>query len=324
MLSEPPGPRLADGSLPLYRTLSLGDVRLHIIEAGTQLQDGGAIFGIVPRPRWSALYRPDALNRITLALRCLLVETPDELVLIDTGIGSKRDRRFREANGVANEPKAGYAGRDRLEAAVHHLGFGLSDVTTVINTHLHFDHAGGNTVETADGIEPTFPEARYIVQKGEWNSAGVANERTAGAYRPKDFRVLAEMARVRFVDGRATPVPGISTLPTPGHTPYHQSVLIETGDGTVCFAGDILPTSAHLPVAWSMAFDVEPFRTMESKRELVRRAAAEEWIVLTPHDPEHPAGRIALDGSRAVYRPLEASFHEERRSLSDGSAADRG
>lgn len=268
------------------------------------MQDGGAIFGIVPRPRWSALHPPDPANRISLALRCLLIEAPSELVLVDTGIGSKPDPKFRGAHAVANSAEAGSSGRDRLESAIHSLGFTLSDVTIVINTHLHFDHAGGNTVEIEGEVGPAFPAARYVVQRGEWEDAHLRNERSAGAYRPKDFRVLGERRRLTLVDGRFEPLPGLSVFPTPGHTPHHQSLLITGSSGSVCFTGDLLPTISHLPPAWTMAFDVEPLRTMETKRDLLRRAADEEWIVITPHDPRHSAGWMVRDGGRVVHQPI--------------------
>ncbi len=181
------------------------------------------MFGVVPKPLWERRIPADERNRIPLALRCLLVEHDDGLVLIDTGIGNKEDAKFRDIYGVRNEGKDG---RTLLEDTLAQLGVGPEDVRWVINTHLHFDHAGGNTYrDPAGAIAPTFPRATYVVQKGELEFARHTNERTAASYLPHNF----EPVPFQTIEGETEVLPGLRCLPTPGHVPYHQSVLVGAG-----------------------------------------------------------------------------------------------
>jgi glyoxylase-like metal-dependent hydrolase (beta-lactamase superfamily II) len=291
----------------LIRSRSLGAFRIHTLEAGLQRLDGGAMFGVVPKVLWERRIPADARNRIPLALRCLLVETTDELVLIDNGIGNKEGDRFREIYGVENEPVDATAGHaTRLEDALAAAGFDASDVGLVIDTHLHFDHAGGNTFVDADGVvRLTFPNARYIVQRGEWEWAHRQNERISASYLPHNMDPVAEAGRFDFVDGDTEVVPGITLMRTPGHTPHHQSVVIRSGDETACFLADVLPTSAHLPLPWIMGYDVEPLVTLESKRALLPRAREEQWLLVFEHDPVVAWGRLAGDLHRPALTDTE-------------------
>ncbi|HEX6068339.1 MAG TPA: MBL fold metallo-hydrolase, partial [Longimicrobiaceae bacterium] len=169
--------RAAD--LPLVRTRALGDLRIHAIDGGLQWLDGGAMFGVVPKPLWERRIPADERNRIPLAARSLLVETPEALVLIETGLGNKSDEKAIEIYGIDSLPDDPAAGADRLQAGIRQAGFALDDVEVVVNTHLHFDHAGGNTFHDAEGrLEISFPRARYVVQRKEWEYAHHTNERT--------------------------------------------------------------------------------------------------------------------------------------------------
>ncbi|HET7200800.1 MAG TPA: MBL fold metallo-hydrolase, partial [Burkholderiales bacterium] len=259
--------------------------------------------GVVPKPLWQRRIAPDERNRIPLALRCLLVEHDDGLVLVDTGIGNKEDAKFRDIYAVENE---GAGGRTRLEDALAELGHAPADVRWVINTHLHFDHAGGNTYREigADaGVRVAFPRATYVVQKGELEFARHTNERTAASYLPPNF----EPVSFTLVSGDAEPLPGIRCLPTPGHVPFHQSVLVESGGERVCFLADLVPTSAHLPLPWIMGYDLEPLVTLESRRRLYARAEAEGWLLCFEHDPAVVAGRLGREGkSFGLVEPLGA------------------
>jgi len=286
-----------------HTTFQVGRLRCHALEAGRQTLDGGAMFGVVPKPLWERRISADARNRIPLALRCLLVEHPDGLVLIDTGLGNKEDAKFRDIYGVQNEGKGG---RTLLEDALAELRYGPDEIRWVINTHLHFDHAGGNTyrepVERApDGptVRPSdrptlvsFPRATYVVQQGELEFARHTNERTAASYLPHNFEPVA----FRTIDGAAELLPGVRCLPTPGHVPFHQSVLVESAGEHVCFLADLVPTSAHLPLPWIMGYDLQPLVTLESKRQLYRRAEAEGWLLFFEHDPVVVAGRLGREG----------------------------
>ncbi|HZD03650.1 MAG TPA: MBL fold metallo-hydrolase, partial [Longimicrobiales bacterium] len=244
---------VAGSELPLVRSTTVGSIRIHALEAGLQRLDGGAMFGVVPRPLWEKRIPPDERNRIPLALRCLLVEAPEALVLVDTGIGNKESGKFRDIYGIDNE---GQTGPTRLEDAIRAAGFHPADVDVVLSTHLHFDHAGGNTMVTDDGaVVPAFPGARHVVQKGEFDFAHRDNERIRASYILRNVDPVAEAGLWDFVAGEAVVTPGVRVLPTPGHTPHHQSVLVESGGETACFLADVCPTVAHVPLPWIMGYD---------------------------------------------------------------------
>jgi glyoxylase-like metal-dependent hydrolase (beta-lactamase superfamily II) len=283
---------------PLVLPLTVGSLKVHAIQAGGQKLDGGAMFGVVPKPLWEKRIPADDRNRIQLGMRCLLIEHAIGPILVDTGAGSKENDKFRDIYGIEN---AGEQGRTWLEDGLHQLGVGTGDVALVINTHLHFDHAGGNTFRDSAGkVRPTFARARYVVQSGEYRYATVTNERTAASYFGDNFIPLAEEGRWDFVDGERQVAEGIRVVPSPGHTPHHQSVMIESDGERAMFLGDLVPTSAHLPLPWIMGYDVEPLVTLESKRTLLGRAAAEDWLLLFEHDATVPCGRIEHDGK--AYR----------------------
>lgn len=298
-----PDGTLHASDLPLVRTRTLGGFRIHALEAGLQRLDGGAMFGVVPKPLWERRIPADARNRIPLGLRCLLVETNDELVLIETGLGNKQAEKFLDIYGVENAASPGSGLPDRLHEAVRRAGFTADDVTRVVNTHLHFDHAGGNTYHDPGGqVQLSFPRARYHVQRGEWEYAHETNERTQASYLPENFDPVEEAGRWDWLEGEADVVDGISVFRTPGHCPWHQSVLIRSKGETGCFLGDVAPTMAHLPLPWIMGYDVEPLRTLESKRALLRRAVDERWLLVSTHDPFTPWGYVSeRDGRVALH-----------------------
>ncbi len=270
-------------------TRQLGRFRLHALSAGGQRLDGGAMFGVVPKPLWQKKMPADERNRVPLALRPLLVQTDDELVLIDTGAGNKEDAKFRDMYGLENDgdPTA-------LEDAIRDAGFQPSDVTVVINTHLHFDHAGGDTLRLPDGnVVPAFAGVRHVVQQGEWEFAHLQNERLRASYLLHNLDPLQAAGLLELVDGPAEIVPGIQVLPTPGHTPHHQSVLIHSDDEVALYLGDLVPTTAHLPLPWIMGYDVAPLVTLETKRTVLDWVKKERTLLLFEHDPEIPWGYLA-------------------------------
>jgi glyoxylase-like metal-dependent hydrolase (beta-lactamase superfamily II) len=297
--------------MSLAHTFTVGGLRCHTLEGGSQRLDGGAMFGVVPRPLWQTRTAPDERHRIPLAMRCLLVEHPDGLVLIDTALGNKEDRKFLEIYGVEN---AGLEGATQLEDALAAAGFLPADVRWVINTHLHFDHAGGNTTLDPDlendprrHVRPAFPNATYVVQRDELEFARHTNERTRASYLPHNFEPIASAGRWRLLEGDGEVLPGISVRLTPGHVPFHQSVLVRDRRDTAAFLADLIPTTAHLPLPWIMGYDLEPLRTLESKRALLRDAVAGGWTLVFEHDPAVAMGRVEADGKGVrLVAPVEA------------------
>ena len=279
---------------PLVQSRTIGKWPVHAIQAGGQKLDGGAMFGVVPKTLWERRLPPDERNRIQLGMRCLLIEHESGLVLIDTGAGNKENAKFHEIYGVEN---AAADGATQLEEGLRQLGIDRDAVSVVINTHLHFDHAGGNTRRDATGAAiPTFPKARYVVQQGEYEFATHTNERTAASYFPHNFAPVHERGQFDFVAGEVEIVAGIVVVPTPGHVPYHQGIRLES-EGTVAFyVGDLVPTTSHLPLPWIMGYDVEPLVTLETKRRILTRAAEEGWELMFEHDATTPWSRILHDG----------------------------
>jgi glyoxylase-like metal-dependent hydrolase (beta-lactamase superfamily II) len=287
-------------ALPITRKRAHGAFTLHVLEAGGQRLDGGAMFGVVPKPLWEKRIPADERNRIPLALRCLLVETSDALVLIDNGSGNKESDKFNDIYGIENAGSP-----TRLETALKAAGFQPGDVDIVIDTHLHFDHAGGNTFRAEDGeIGLSFPRARYVVQQGEWEYAHWKNERIQASYLPHNFDPVEQAGRFDFVTGDVEIVPGVRVMRTPGHTPHHQSVLIESENQIACFLADVMPTSAHVPAPWIMGYDVEPLVTFESKKRLLARARDEKWLLVFEHDPLVPWGYLT-DEEKPRLSPVE-------------------
>jgi glyoxylase-like metal-dependent hydrolase (beta-lactamase superfamily II) len=279
---------------PLVQTRKIGTLTVHAIQAGGQRLDGGAMFGVVPKPLWEKRIPADDRNRIQLGMRCLLLEHPSGPILIDTGAGNKENAKFKDIYGLENE---GANGATMLEDGLAELGFSPADITLVINTHLHFDHAGGNTRTELDGsLAIAFPNAHYIVKRGEYDYAMHANERTAASYFERNFVPIEAAGLIEFVSREKEIVKGVRVIPTPGHTPFHQSVLIESAGERAFYLGDLVPTHAHLPLPWIMGYDVEPLVTLETKRRILKQALDEKWLLIFEHDATVPWGRVQHDG----------------------------
>jgi glyoxylase-like metal-dependent hydrolase (beta-lactamase superfamily II) len=285
-------------SPPILRR-PLGRFELVSLLDGWFRLDGGAMFGIVPKTLWERRIPADDRNRIRLALRPLLVRTPEGSVLIETGIGSAFSPKEQEI--YAPERPQGLAGS--LAAA----GIDPGEVKAVVNTHLHFDHAGGNTVRDADGSwRPAFPRAAYFVQEREWIAARAPGTRSRGSYRAENFLPLEDAGAVERLDGEAKIVPGVRAVPTPGHTAGHQSVRVESGGETAFFFGDLVPTAAHLDPAWVMSYDLFPQESADRKREVLETCADGRWLGVFPHDPGAPWGRVRREGRGFGLEPEPA------------------
>ena len=269
--------------------MRLGDFEIDIVSDGTFALDGGSLFSVVPRVVWERYFEPDEQNRIRIGLNALLVRTGRENVLVDTGIGYKWDARSLDRYSIRHETN--------VIAELGRLGLEPEDIDIVINTHLHFDHAGGD--KTKEGL--AFPRAQYVVQKGELNFAQHTNERTAGSYLAHNFADVP----FRLIEGETEILPGIRGVPTPGHVPYHQSILIRSGGETACFVADLVPTAAHLPLPWIMGYDLEPLVTLDTRKRIYQRAEAEGWLMVFEHDPGIIAGRLGRDGKGvALVEPM--------------------
>ena len=278
---------------PLVEKLRIGDLTAFAIQAGGQRLDGGAMFGVVPKPLWEKRIPADDRNRIQLGMRCLLIPHPEALVLIDTGAGNKESEKFTDIYGIENE---GSGDRTALEDGITAAGYSPEQVDLVINTHLHFDHAGGNTWSSNGEVLPSFPNAEYAVQRREHEYSSNTNERTAASYFARNWEAVERSGRLRLLAGEEELVEGIRVVPTPGHTPGHQSVLITSGASRAFYPADLIPTAAHLPLPWIMGYDVEPLVTLETKRRILARAVQEQWLLIFEHDAEHATGRAVHDG----------------------------
>jgi glyoxylase-like metal-dependent hydrolase (beta-lactamase superfamily II) len=269
-------------------SIRLGDFRLDVVSDGTFRLDGGAMFGVVPRVLWERVFPPDEKNRIRLGLNCLLVRTGEETVLVDTGIGEKWSDREREMYGVAHETT--------VPSELERLGLTVDDVDVVVCTHLHFDHAGGNTRRDASGaVVATFPRARYVVQAGELATARDPHERERASYMPENWEPLVASGQLETVDGEAEIVPGVRVFPVRGHNDWTQLVEVESeGERAVYFA-DIVPTTRHLKPAWVMGYDLYPVELLERKKALLGRAVDEAWLCVFEHDHETPVARLVRE-----------------------------
>jgi glyoxylase-like metal-dependent hydrolase (beta-lactamase superfamily II) len=270
--------------------MRVGDLQVTALDGGSFRLDGGAMHGVVPKTLWSKLVSCDERNRVSYSTRCLLVEGRGHRTLIETGNGDKFSPKLKDIYGIDHQRAIGDALRE--------VGLGPEAIDTVVMSHLHFDHSGGTTRRTASGgLEPVFPRARHVVQRQEWQDATRPHERNRASYLAENIEPLSAPGLLQLVDGEVEVAPGITVIPTPGHTAGHQSVLVgERGGPRVLFLGDVVPTTVHLRLPYIMAYDLEPARTLETKRVLLGRAVSEGWTVVWGHDQDHVAGRLSLDG----------------------------
>jgi len=276
----------------------LGQVRLEIISDGRFWLDGGAHFGLVPRLLWEKIIAPDDLNRVPMALNCLLIESQGKKIFVDTGLGDKVSAKRREILNLERQKG--------LVESLKEKGVKPQEVDVVINTHLHADHCGGNTREDSGRTLPTFPQADYWVQEGEWEAAQNRNERTRAAYLPENLDPLQERGNLRLTRGDASVTSEVRCIVTPGHTRSHQSVVIESGGRKALYLGDLAPWAVNIErLAWVPAADVEPLVNIETKRRTREWALEEEVLLIFEHDPHIRGGYLRRVGNEFRVEAIE-------------------
>jgi glyoxylase-like metal-dependent hydrolase (beta-lactamase superfamily II) len=277
----------------------LGDAEVIVCTDGTCRFDGGAMFGVVPKTLWSKKTESDDLNRVMLGLNCVIVRIGSKTVLIETGFGNK----------IAPKMKEIYATQERLPASLAAAGIAPEKVDIVINTHLHWDHCGWNSVMGDGGIaRPFFPNAEYIAHRGEVEHGRHQWERDRISYVPDNYEPMLTTGQMRLIDTtEASICPGVRIECFPGHTRQLMAVHIESGDEHACFISDLVPTTAHLDIGWAMGFDLDPLRTIEERKRFYASAIPNQWLVLFPHDHRIPMAVLARD-ARGRIDPLKLHF----------------
>jgi glyoxylase-like metal-dependent hydrolase (beta-lactamase superfamily II) len=265
--------------------MKIGSYELHAIETGRFALDGGAMFGVVPRPLWEKTNPPDERNRIAMAARALLLVGDGRNILVDTGNGDKFDQKFGSIYKMESSQNTIAA-----SLAQHHLT--RADITDVILTHLHFDHAGGATCREGERVVPAFPNATYYVQRSHWEAALHPTERDRASFLPSDYMPLHDAGVLRFVEGEKEILPGIQTRIVNGHTTALQCPLISDGQASLLYCADLVPLASHLHLPWIMAYDLRPLITLEEKKKIFETAANEEWVMFFEHDPVVKAGIV--------------------------------
>jgi glyoxylase-like metal-dependent hydrolase (beta-lactamase superfamily II) len=265
--------------------LTLGSFELIAVSDGIYSLDGGAFFGVVPKTLWSKRVKADEQNHVPAGLNSIVVRTGDHTVLIETGIGNKMPERLVKIYG---QPA-------KLLDSLSSAGFTPEDFDIVINTHLHFDHCGWNTVRQGGKFVPTFPRAKYYVQEGEWQHGRRQLERDAISYISENYDPLIASGKMQLLRGDQEIIPGISVKIFPGHTRHMQAVIIRSGGHTACYISDLIPTTAHLDLNWVMAFDLFPLETIESRKQYYSQAVTEKWLTMFTHDPNLPWAYVEKD-----------------------------
>ena len=269
--------------------MKIGDYKLYSIETSEFALDGGAMFGIIPKPIWEREVSSDSLNRVGMVTRSLLLCSDDKKILIDTGNGTKWEEKYRDIYNIDTS-------RFNIETSLRKYGFCTDDITDVICTHLHFDHAGGNTKIMNGKIVPTFPNAKYWVTKENWELANHPSQKDAGSFIEYDWKVLAQNGMINIIDGNESFISGIDCYLTHGHTAGLLHPVISDGSQTLFYGSDIFPLAVHISIPWVMAYDIQPVLTTKEKQALLPKMQDEEWILFFEHDPNIQACTVHKDG----------------------------
>ena len=282
--------------------MKVGKYTLYSIETSRFGLDGGAMFGIIPKTLWEKEAPADEYNRIQMVTRSLLLVSNERKIIIDTGNGDKWDDKARSRYNIDLVDL-------NLSSSLGKYGFLPADITDVFCTHLHFDHAGGNTTIEDGKIVPTFPNATYWIHQDNWDLANSPSEKDQGSYLAENWSVLAENGMIEYVNDREGFIPGIEIMLTYGHTTGMMHPLMKDGANTVFYAAAIFPMAAHVPFTWVLDYDLNPVQTIKEKRSLLPRMVEENWTVFFEHDPLRQAGRVTMDGK--YYRLKEAVIISE-------------
>ncbi|MCB9101837.1 MAG: MBL fold metallo-hydrolase [Anaerolineales bacterium] len=276
----------------------LQDLEYHIVSDGVSWTDGGGAFGLVPRVIWAKHLPPDEQNRIPLALTSLLIRSEGKTILVDTGYGRKMGDKAQQVAGLVRPEGDLLEGLARLDVLPEQIDI-------VINTHLHADHCGGNTIEQDDRLAPTFPNAVYYIQRLEWSDAIAPNERTQATYLPANYAPLQESGHLKLINGNTQITRHVRTAVTRGHTRAHQVVILEADGKTLVFMADLATLHYQFQrLAWVTAYDVEPLETIESKRYWQQWALAHDAVLIFQHDTQIPMGKLVADGNRFKVEPV--------------------
>jgi len=264
--------------------ISLGDFELTSLSDGIHYLDGGAYFSVVPKTLWSKKLQPDENNRVPSGLNSVLIRTGDKNILIETGIGNKLPQKMAQIYGMPA----------KLLDSLHAVGLGPEDIDVVINSHLHFDHCGWNTIRENGSVKPTFPNAKYYAQEGEWQHAH-EDQRDSVSFFTENYDPLVQSGQMQLLRWSAEILPGISVEFYPGHTRDMQGIYLRSGGKTACYISDLIPTSNHLDLYWLMSFDLYPVQSVESRKRFYSRAIPEKWLVMFTHDHETPWAYLEKD-----------------------------
>lgn len=271
----------------------LGDYRVEVVPDTEFRLDGGAMFGVVPRELWSKVCPPDEQNRIRLNMNCLFIETGSERILIETGIGDKWTPKQAAMYSITRKRS--------LSESLHTItGVSAEEITIVVNTHLHFDHAGGNTTldKTGGSAVPAFPNARYFVSRAEFEHAESPHERDRASYLPENWQPLIESGQLELKDSDYEVVPGLTMKTVAGHSRTMQCARLERGGQTLFGFADLIPMRAHIRLPWIMGYDLYPMETLEAKKKLLPQAARENWLCLFYHDPDAPLCHVVEEDGK--------------------------
>jgi glyoxylase-like metal-dependent hydrolase (beta-lactamase superfamily II) len=277
--------------------MHFGDIEIQYLDGGNFWLDGGAMFGVVPKVFWGRKSHPDEKNRIRMRANSLLVRAHGKNIIVETGNGTKWDSKSRAIYAIQNG--------DPLMDSLARFGVQPEQIDLVISTHLHFDHAGGNTRIIENRVRPAFRNARYVVQRNELEHAMNPTERDRASYFPENFAPISDEGLWDLVEGDAEILPGISVERIPGHNADIQAVIITGGTKTLAFVADLLPTRHHIPLPWIMAYDLYPLQTLETKRRWIPRMAAGGWVVVFGHDPDVAAATFHERDGKVEIEPVD-------------------